>query len=159
MEATFQIGYKGVVKLFQQSGQFKSLQAHEVCENDEFDYGYGLDDFLTHKPKLVDRGQSYAYYAVAQFKEGGHAFVVLPKAGYTCDTTTVDLVITAWQGSAAWDLTRDVCETLLAGNPVSGWTGVTNGVPLFNQRVGANSQYAGTTSGITNWSSSWRMAR
>jgi recombination protein RecT len=55
-EATWRIGYKGVVKLFQQSGQFKSLQARSVGEHDFFDYEYGLEDRLVHKPAEDDPG-------------------------------------------------------------------------------------------------------
>lgn len=81
LEANFQFGYKGVIKLFQQSGQFLSIQARAVKENDEFETAYGLDDKLVHKPLLHgDRGQSIAWYAVAKFKDGGHAFVVLDRA-------------------------------------------------------------------------------
>jgi recombination protein RecT len=76
-EATWQIGYKGVVKLFQQSGQFKSIQARAVGENDFFEYEYGLDDRLVHRPADDDPGRSVRWYSVAKFKDGGHAFVVL----------------------------------------------------------------------------------
>jgi len=79
-EANFQIGYKGVRELFSRSGQYKSLQARPVHRNDEFDYAYGLEPHLTHKPILEgDRGPAYAWYAVAQFKDGGNAFVVLSR--------------------------------------------------------------------------------
>lgn len=77
LEATFQFGYKGVAELFRRSGQFKSLEARAVHENDEFDYAYGLDKFLRHKPTLTNPGESYAWYALAEFKNGGSAFVVL----------------------------------------------------------------------------------
>ena len=43
--------------------------------------------------------------------------VILPKTAHTCDTTTIDLVISAWDGSATWDVTRDCSSDLLAGNP------------------------------------------
>jgi recombination protein RecT len=77
-DAQFQLGYKGIIELARRSGQLVSIEAHEVCENDEFSYSYGLDDHLTHKPLLRgDRGRPYAYYAIAKFKDGGHAFVVL----------------------------------------------------------------------------------
>ena len=79
-EVQFQIGYKGIIELARRSGQLSSIEAHEVCENDEFSYSYGLDDHLTHTPLLRgDRGRPFAYYAVAKFKDGGHAFVVLSR--------------------------------------------------------------------------------
>jgi len=43
--------------------------------------------------------------------------VVLPKANHTCDTTTVELVISNDDGSAVWDLTRDLLLNPLLGNP------------------------------------------
>jgi recombination protein RecT len=82
-EAHFQFGYKGVIELFRRSGQFKSIAARAVKENDEFSYSYGVgpgddDEHLVHRPLLKgNRGESYAWYAIAKFKNGGHAFVVL----------------------------------------------------------------------------------
>jgi hypothetical protein len=43
--------------------------------------------------------------------------LVLPKNGHTCDTTVVELTILPWDGSAAWDLTRDLVADALQGNP------------------------------------------
>jgi cytochrome c553 len=43
--------------------------------------------------------------------------IVLPKTAHTCDTTTVDLVISSWNDSSTWDLTRDCLPDLLAANP------------------------------------------
>jgi hypothetical protein len=43
--------------------------------------------------------------------------VVLPKGSHTCDTTAVDLMISDWKSGDTWDLTRDVVDDLLAGNP------------------------------------------
>jgi phage RecT family recombinase len=81
LEAQFQIRLQGRHRAVPQSGQFVSIQARAVCENDEFSYSYGLDDDLIHRPLLKgDRGESYAWYAIAKFKDGGHAFVVLNRA-------------------------------------------------------------------------------
>lgn len=79
-QVQFIIGYRGIIELARRSGQLSSIEAHEVCENDEFSYSYGLDDHLTHVPVLKgERGDAYAFYAIAKFKDGGHAFVVLSK--------------------------------------------------------------------------------
>ena len=43
--------------------------------------------------------------------------VVHPRGEYSCDTTAVEFVVSAWDGSAVWDLTRDVCDDFHAGNP------------------------------------------
>lgn len=71
------IGYKGFVDLARRSGQIISISAHEVCEHDEFQYEYGLNENLVHRPAMNNRGQVIAYYAVAKLQGGGHAFEVM----------------------------------------------------------------------------------
>jgi recombination protein RecT len=72
------IGYQGMAKLFWQSPLAKSLDAQTVYKEDDFDYEYGLEPRLKHKPSLSDdRGPAIAYYAVATMTNGGSAFVVL----------------------------------------------------------------------------------
>lgn len=68
------IGYKGLIDLARRSGQIISIAAHEVCESDEFELVYGLDEKLTHKPAMGERGEVIGFYAVAKLKDGGHAF-------------------------------------------------------------------------------------
>lgn len=76
-ECTLVIGYQGIVKLFWQHPQAKHIDAQAVYERDEFDYAYGLNPFLSHKPARGDRGQVIYYYAVATLTGGGSAFAVL----------------------------------------------------------------------------------
>ena len=76
-EVTFVLGYKGMAKLFWQSPMAKSLSAQVVYENDHFEYEYGLEQKLVHRPSLAGRGRPIAYYAVATTVSGGSAFVVL----------------------------------------------------------------------------------
>ena len=76
-EVTFVLGYKGMAKLFWQSPMAKSLSAQVVYSGDHFDYEYGLDQRLVHRPALSGRGAPIAYYAVATTVSGGSAFVVL----------------------------------------------------------------------------------
>ena len=76
----FQIGYKGLLELAQRSGKIKTLYAHEVRENDEFDIDYGLEQKLIHKPLLKgSRGDVIGYYAVYHLDTGGHSFVFMTK--------------------------------------------------------------------------------
>ena len=79
-EAQFILGYKGIIDLCWRSGNLESIVAREVCENDEFDFEYGLADSLHHKtdPRR-ERGPAWCYYGMAKFKDGGHTFVVLGK--------------------------------------------------------------------------------
>lgn len=72
------IGYQGYAKLFWQHPMAKHIDAQAVYAADEFDYAYGLEPFLKHKPFLGEQtGQPIAYYAVAALTTGGSAFVVL----------------------------------------------------------------------------------
>lgn len=71
------VGYKGLIDLARRSGQIVSIAAHEVCENDDFECVYGLNERLEHRPAMNDRGEVVAFYAVAHLKDGGHAFEVM----------------------------------------------------------------------------------
>ncbi|MBF6326466.1 recombination protein RecT [Nocardia cyriacigeorgica] len=72
------IGYQGLVDLAHRSGKISSLIARTVYEHDTFDVDYGLADSLVHKPILKGpRGDAVAYYAIAKFTTGGHAFLVM----------------------------------------------------------------------------------
>jgi len=79
-EATFIIGYKGMIDLARRSGHIQSIYAHAVYENDEFDYELGLHPKLTHKPSFGERGEFIGAYAVAHFKDGGHQMEFMPKS-------------------------------------------------------------------------------
>lgn len=78
-QCQFQIGYKGLIDLAHRSGEFKSIYAHAVHENDEFDFSLGLDAKLEHKPKLTNRGEVIAYYAVYRLTNDGYAFEIMSK--------------------------------------------------------------------------------
>jgi len=74
----FQIGYKGLLELAHRSGKIKTLYAHEVRENDEFDIDYGLQQNLIHKPLLKgDRGKVIGYYAVYHLEPNGYNFIFM----------------------------------------------------------------------------------
>ncbi len=73
-EAQFIIGYRGMIDLARRSGHIESIYAHPVYSNDEFEYEYGLDPKLRHKPAMGDRGEFIGAYGVAKFKDGGYHF-------------------------------------------------------------------------------------
>lgn len=77
MEAQFIIGYKGLIDLVRRSGHVSTIEARVVYENDEFEYEYGLENKLYHKPTLNDEGAPIAYYAVCKMKDGGSSFLVM----------------------------------------------------------------------------------
>lgn len=75
----FQIGYKGLIDLAYRSGEFASISAQTVYENDEFNYELGLHADLTHKPAMSNRGEPIAYYAVFKLISGGFGFEVMSR--------------------------------------------------------------------------------
>jgi recombination protein RecT len=77
-EATFMLGYKGMLQLARNSGELESISARAVYEGDEFSYAYGLNEELHHVPMHKSNNLEYAY-CVAHFKDGGHYFVVLSR--------------------------------------------------------------------------------
>ncbi|HDR9434721.1 TPA: recombinase RecT, partial [Burkholderia multivorans] len=77
VETQIVIGYKGLIDLARRSGQVVSIAAHAVYEHDHFDYAFGLNEKLEHKPAMSARGRVIAFYAVAKLVGGGHAFEVM----------------------------------------------------------------------------------
>lgn len=78
-EATFVIGYKGMLDLARRSGEISSISARAVHEGDEFHYAYGLHEDLVHVP--CDKpGNLTHVYMVVNFKDGSHYFQVMTKA-------------------------------------------------------------------------------
>ena len=73
----FQLGYRGMIELAHRSGDIKSIEAHVVYANDEFDFEFGLEPKLKHKPAKKDRGDATWVYAVYHTKEGGYGFEVM----------------------------------------------------------------------------------
>lgn len=74
--ARFEMGYKGLLSLAHRTGEYRTIYAMEVFSNDEFDYAYGLDPYLTHKPAEEPEGEPVKYYAVYHLKNGGKEFRV-----------------------------------------------------------------------------------
>ncbi len=78
-QVQFQLGYKGLIDLAYRSGEIQSIQAHEVHENDTFEYELGLNPKLKHVPAMKDRGPVILYYAVIKLKNGGEGFEVMSR--------------------------------------------------------------------------------
>lgn len=79
-EAQFILGYRGIIKLGYQSGQVASIVARSVYRGDFFEYSYGLNPSLVHRPDPEGKGEPYLWYAVVNFTNGGYNFVVANKA-------------------------------------------------------------------------------
>jgi recombination protein RecT len=79
MECQFMAGYRGLIDLSRRSGNIVSIIARAVYENDIFNFEFGLNELLEHKPSLVNKGEVVAFYAIALLKDGGHQFEVMSK--------------------------------------------------------------------------------
>lgn len=79
LECQFQIGYKGLLDLAYRNPEMQIVQAHEVYENDEFDYELGMNPKLVHKPTLGDRGELRLFYGMFRLTNGGFGFEVMSK--------------------------------------------------------------------------------
>ena len=73
----FQIGYKGLLDLANRSGLLKNVTAQVVYENDEFEFEFGLEPKLKHKPAMSNRGKPLWVYATYHLTNGGYNFEVM----------------------------------------------------------------------------------
>lgn len=74
--ATLIVGYKGLIDLARRSGDVMSVEAHVVYEGDEFDYAFGTESFLTHRPRIgrASGAKCLGAYCVVKYKSGGTQF-------------------------------------------------------------------------------------
>lgn len=73
------IGYKGLIELFYRNKAALSIDAQAVHHGDDFDYEYGTDARLKHKPAMSNRGEVIGYYAVAKMAGGASVFKYMSK--------------------------------------------------------------------------------
>ena len=78
-EAQFMPGYSGIIKLALQSGYITGVELHEVFQNDEFEYEYGLAPKLKHRPTEGSTGDLRAVYCVVLLSTGHKTFEVMTK--------------------------------------------------------------------------------
>jgi recombination protein RecT len=77
-QATLLVGYKGLVILAMRSGLVRRVEARVVREKDVFEYEYGLEPRLVHKPSVdLNPGPYTAAYAVLFFRDGSTQFDVM----------------------------------------------------------------------------------
>lgn len=77
LECQFQIGYKGIIDLAYRTGQMQMIQAHAVHEFDDFEYEYGLNPKLIHRPGDGNRGEITYFYGLFKLVNGGFGFEVM----------------------------------------------------------------------------------
>ena len=80
LECQFQIGYKGLIDLAYRNGKMQTIQAQAVYENDYFEYEYGLEPKLVHRPAPEDRGDIAYFYGYFRTENGGYGFSVMSKS-------------------------------------------------------------------------------
>ena len=73
------LDYKGLVELARRSGEVATIHADVICKNDVFEYGFGSEQKLIHKPNLMERGEVLGAYAHVRLKDGTEQFEVLSK--------------------------------------------------------------------------------
>lgn len=77
-EATFILGYKGMVELAYRSGLVRRVSASVVRDGDRFEFRYGTRAVLDHTPTGPPGEREWtAVYAVAELTNGGKPFEVL----------------------------------------------------------------------------------
>lgn len=73
LEAQFQPGYKGLLKLVANTKRIKNPCVYPVYTKDHFDLVLGTEQKVVHKPCLdEDRGEVRGYYFTAEHVEGGY---------------------------------------------------------------------------------------
>jgi recombination protein RecT len=79
-EAQFQIGYQGLIEIMYRNPRIEKIDGRAVYSNDIFDYGYGLEPYLNHKPARSNRGELTAVYCVCKlFGSNTPIFTVVEK--------------------------------------------------------------------------------
>ena len=76
-QATFQLGYTGILDLAYRTGEYKSIYVREVYKDDEFKVTYGIFEDLIHVPSEdgpADGELPTHIYAVYHLKNGGYNF-------------------------------------------------------------------------------------
>lgn len=69
--ATFQLGYRGILRLARETPGVSKVSANVVYARDDFDVDIGTDARVRHRPYLAgDRGEIVGAYAFAMFASG-----------------------------------------------------------------------------------------
>jgi len=109
MEATFQRGYKGVIKMALRSRGVRSIRSNVVYEGDLFEVDEGTANSIVHRPNFGNRGKEIiAAYAIAKLANGESVFEVMDRAD-------LDAVRSKGSDSPAW---RDWPDQMMRKAPV-----------------------------------------
>ena len=75
-EAQFQMGYQGLVELCYRTDKYKVIDAYAVDEADNFEYEFGTNGYVKHRPADKPTGKIVYYYAYYKIVNGGENFKV-----------------------------------------------------------------------------------
>lgn len=77
-EVQLVVGYKGLIDLARRSGHITAISANvHYSDDDLWEYEEGTEAQLRHRPGPLE-GKPLHAYAIAKFRDGGHAYVVMP---------------------------------------------------------------------------------
>lgn len=79
LDAQFITGYRGLADLFYRHDKAVQLNWGKVYRNDEFDFEYGTQAKLRHRPAMSDRGEVIGYYVIAELQGGAKPFLYISK--------------------------------------------------------------------------------
>jgi len=97
-------GYRGLISLARNSGEVSSIAAHEVCENDTFEFDFASGDPPRHTFDLKkERGDIIAVYAVVKFKDGAFHWDMMTRA----EIDTIRNKSQGWQSAVRYNKTED----------------------------------------------------
>lgn len=104
MECQFIPGYRGIVALAMRSGQVRRFQPRVVLDTDIFDFEYGLNEKLIHKPSGIG-GKPTHFYCVLEFLNGGKMFDVMTveEVNFVRDTSANYKASQKFHFPSTWD--------------------------------------------------------
>jgi recombination protein RecT len=80
LEATLMIEYPGLIELVCRGGEASYIEAQPIYSNDVFEFQYGTNPQLIHKPELrAKRGELIGAYAYAKLRTGDTKFHVMSR--------------------------------------------------------------------------------
>jgi recombination protein RecT len=65
-ECQFIPGYRGIIELAKRANKSLQIEARVVHENDVFEFEYGLNPILVHKPTMGEAGEITYFYAISR---------------------------------------------------------------------------------------------
>lgn len=96
-EASWVLGYQGMIELAYRTGQVLTISGHAIHANEEWEITYGSREEILHKPLMNGvRGEEIIYYTQAWFANGGYSFKAMGR-------DEIEDVRKGIRGSDRWD--------------------------------------------------------